>query len=165
MGTTVEIPGGTAVVRGPGELRVRHRRIVESAAVAAADVVGKLDPGDETLPGDLSPAEAAKLLALQDATIVACLESWTLPEPLPTLDTVGDLQIGVYDALARATREAGAEAALRGTDFGPRPLSEDSPTVPSGSSNGNLVATAEPQPAPKPEPAGESSPTAPSTPA
>lgn len=165
MGTTVEIPGGTAVIRTASELRVRHRRVVETAALAAADIVGRLAPEDGAMPTDLSPEDAGKLLVLQDATIVACLESWTLPEPLPTLATVGDLSVEVYDALAKATRESGAEAALRGIDFSPRPIGEESPTEPSGSSNGSLVATAESQPASQPEPAGVSSPTAPSIPA
>ena len=165
MGTEVAIPGGTAVVRAPSELRVRHRRVVESAALAAAALIQRLEPGTDELPGDLSAEEAGKLLTLQDATIVASLESWTLPDPLPTLETVGDLPVGVYDALAEATRRTGAELALRGTDFSARPIKEESPTEPSGSSNGSLVAEQPNPPTSSPEPAGESSATAPSIPA
>lgn len=139
---TVEIPGGNAQLREKTEIKVRHRRLVESASVGAAVALSKL-PSD---PAELEAAtladlrlttdEADGLFKLQDATIVAALDSWTLPDPIPTLTTVGDLAPDVYDALAEASRELGTAIATE--DFDPPaptdPALEESPTSPSDDS-------------------------------
>jgi hypothetical protein len=133
--------GAWAEVREPPEMKVRHRRTIQAAALAAAGAIAKL-PAD--MPKD--PAEAAKLdmgslgldfaesdalLALQDATIVALLSAWSYPEPLPTMATVGDMETDVYDALMAATAATGAAvAAGASVDFDPDPA-ESSPTRPS----------------------------------
>ena len=140
---TVEIPGGNAQLREKHEIKVRHRRLVESASVGAAVALAKL-PSDEaeleaaTLADlDLTTDEADGLFKLQDATIVAALDSWTLPDPIPTLATVGDLDPDVYDALAEATRELGTAIATEENFDPPAPNSEEfasSPTDRSGDS-------------------------------
>jgi len=140
---TIEIPGGTVELRGTAELKVRHRRLIEAAAIAAGAALPKLPTSLEELESldistlDLSVEETNTLFALQDATIVAAVASWTLPEPLPTLETVGDLDTDVYDALAEATRDMGAATAT-GVDFEPSdpssPGFEGTPTSPSGGS-------------------------------
>lgn len=153
---TVDIPGGTAELREGADLKVRHRRLIEAAAIAAGAALPKLPTNLEELESldiatlDLSIEETNSLFALQDATIVAAVASWTLPGPLPTLETAGDLDTAVYDALAEATREMGAATAT-GVDFDPpdpsSPGFEDSPTVPSdGSGSGSRADQASPSP-------------------
>lgn len=144
---TVPIPGGSADLREHTEIKVRHRRLVESASVGAATALAKL-PSDQaeleaaTLADlDLTEAEADNLFRLQDATIVAALDSWTLPDPIPTLATVGDLDPEVYDALAEATRELGT-AIAGAEDFEPSnpadPNFTATPTPPSSDSEARL---------------------------
>jgi hypothetical protein len=139
---TVEIPGGTAELRDRLDIKIRHRRMIEAAAVAASAAMAKLPdniPAEqlkqtevETL--SLTRQEATTLFELQDATIVASLASWTLDEPLPNLDTIGDLEQDVYDALALATSEVGANvAAPENFDASPDP---ESPTQPSDDTDG-----------------------------
>jgi hypothetical protein len=140
---TVEIPGGNAQLREKHEIKVRHRRLVESASVGAAVALAKL-PSDEaeleaaTLADlDLTTDEADGLFKLQDATIVAALDSWTLPDPIPTLSTVGDLDPDVYDALAEASRELGTAIATEESFDPPNPQSEGFDASPTSRSAGS----------------------------
>lgn len=150
---TVPIPGGTADLREQNEIKVRHRRLVESASAGAAVALAKL-PSDQaeleaaTLADlDLTEVEADNLFRLQDATIVAALDSWTLPDPIPTLATVGDLTPEVFDALAEATRDLGTVIASK-EDFEPTnpnsPEFKETPTPPSSDSAEPLRADPEP---------------------
>ena len=153
---TITIPGGTALLREREEIKVRHRRLIEAASVAAASAVSKLPQDNTNLDMvqiaslDLTAAEANSLFALQDATIIATLESWTLPDPIPTLDTIGDLDPGLYDAVAEATREEGQQIAAK-VDFEPAdptaPGFDATPTEPSAASDSGLRADTEPAPA------------------
>jgi hypothetical protein len=150
---TVPIPGGTADLREQTEIKVRHRRLVESASVGAATALAKLPSEQAELEAAtlaelaLTEAEADNLFRLQDATIVAALDSWTLPDPLPTLATVGDLAPEVYDALAEATRDLGTAIAAK-EDFEPSnpadPSFNATPTPPSSGSEEHLRADPDP---------------------
>jgi len=167
----VEIPGGTARLRSK-LVSERQFRIVETAFMAANSAIKKVreavpesereDPnalGAAFEKVSLSRQEAAAILDLQDAAIVAFLESWTLPRPLPTMDTVGDLERDLYRALAEATRGLGASAALGHVDFSPQKPGEnptgssessgtpseagaDNPSTPESPVNGESTATA-----------------------
>lgn len=176
---TVEIPGGTAEIRDRADIKERQRRLVQSAAMAASSVMAKL-PDDlasldtedaeavqtvsQAMSGvSLSAADANLLQELQDATIVALLASWTLAEPLPTLETVLDLDTDLYDALAQATKDQGV-ALAQATDFTPD-ADKASPTTPSSGSDGPLRADTEQPLTPESSGAGESTATASSTPA
>jgi len=140
---TVTIEGGTADVREGPDITVRQKRIVESAAVGASHALSKLPSDQKALENlsiqdlNLTKDEADTVYALQDATIVASLASWTLDKPLPTLDTIGDMSQGLYDELARATSGMGASI-VNGVDFDPPnpsdPEFESSPTPPSDGS-------------------------------
>jgi hypothetical protein len=155
---TVKIPGGEATLREKPDVKVRHRRLVEAAAIEAAPVLAKL-PGDEAtreamtetevLALGVSRKEAHSLFELQDATIVALLASWTLPGDLPDMDTIGDLDPELYDALSKASGGLGAD--ITGETFEPpnpgSPGFDESPTVPSASSEPGLRADPEPTPA------------------
>jgi len=149
---TVEIPGGVAHLREPAEIRVRHKRPIEAASLGAAAVLAKLPGDQEKLEAldmselGLTSAESILLFELQDATILGVLASWTLDEPIPTVDTIGDMRPAVYEALALATRETGA-AIAKGVDFDPpdpkSPEMEGSPTVRSADSDNGLSAKTE----------------------
>lgn len=135
---TVEIPGGTATFREKLTTE-RQRRPIKRAAFAASSAIAKLPterPEDgsiqellATLP--LSASEADSLLSLYDATILAFLESWTLPRPLPQSDDdLLDLESELYDALQDAASKLQSPEATADTDFSPVP--KDSETAPTG---------------------------------
>lgn len=151
---TVNIPGGTAALREKADIKVRHRQLVEAAYIPASTAMMKL-PGDlkelenfDLSASDITRTEAQALFDLQSATIVAALESWTLPGPIPTMDTVGDLDQDVYDALSEATASLATEVVLPDS-FDPtdpsKPGFTETPTTPSGGSVVALRADQEPQ--------------------
>jgi hypothetical protein len=140
---TVDIPGGTAQLREKQDIKVRQRQLIESRAVAASSALEKLpDTMDELEAFDLSKsgmsaAEADSLFALQSATIVAALASWSLPDPLPTIDTIDDMDQELYDALGEVTTSVGKEIVKPDVFDPPSPHSEEflsSPTTPSDDS-------------------------------
>lgn len=147
----VEIPGGTATLRDREDMKMRHRRIVEIASIEASPAVAKARTAlvpDPAKPGEMkldpekankivyTASEAAAMLQAQDATIIAILHSWTLDEPLPTVDTIGDISPGVYDALSAATKDDGADLLVGETNFEESP-DRERPTGSSLSSNGS----------------------------
>lgn len=146
---SVEIPGGTAILRDKQDFRVKHERLVNSAAVAAAPILTKM-PDDidkrlslterEVIELGATREEIEAMFELQDATIVAALAEWTLDAPLPNMDTIGDLTADVYEALAQATARTGAEVAVE--KFDPSP-DVSSPTEPSGDSGSQSRAEQE----------------------
>lgn len=162
MSRTVEVPGGSAVLRDPDELSERQRRVVRKAVfAAAADALGDELPteaGQAPTSVHLSAATPDLMFGTRDAAIVASLVSWTLPDPLPTVETVQDLPAGLYDALAEAS--AGLISGLT-VDFAPSP-DPDSPTPPPSASNGLLADGPSPS-TPTPLTVGVSTPTASST--
>lgn len=162
---TVDIPGGTASLREKDDVKVRQRQLVESRMVAAASALEKL-PGEmseletyDITKSNLTAAEADSLFDLQSATIVAALASWSLPAPLPTMDTVGDLDQELYDALSTATAGLAKDVATPEI-FEPgdprAPGFESSPTAPSVASASASRADQELQ-STEPQPAGTTS--------
>jgi len=151
MSKTVEIPGGFAELRGSDELRGRDRNLIKAVAMAAAPAISKLPEevaagklegeNDEDAQKRLAPLvagvnftwqESMSLLDLRQATAVALLKSWTLDQPLPTMDTIGDLPSDLFDALDSAA--GGVTTAMSsGINLDPSP-DPDSPTQPSLSS-------------------------------
>lgn len=144
---TVEIPGGTAVFRDAEELRARDADLIEAAAYAAAPALERL-PQEALQPveGEAEADAAARfgeavkeagfsldewllLTQMRRATIVATLESWSLPQPLPTMATIGDLSRDLIAALDQAIGGVPVQAQ---TDFSVDPDTE-SPTGGSGS--------------------------------
>ena len=149
----VQIPGGTASLREHHEIRTRHKQLVELAAVAASAATSKvrayakehnLDDEDlqkvDVAEFGLDLNEARSIYQLRDAMAVAALASWTLPDPIPDMDTIGDTTPEVSAALYGATASM-IGPILAGTDFEPHPNRPDfdsSPTEPSAdSSNGS----------------------------
>ena len=164
----VEIPGGVAHLREQHEVRTRHKQLVEAASVAAASGLRKLyGRSQEDLESldmgelHLDLRESMAMIDLQNATIIALLSSWTLGIPVPDMDTIGDLDPAVTEALVDATREDGAALAL-GVDFSPpdpkSPEMEGSPTEPSAGSDSGLRADTESKSTELPSSDGTSSP-------
>lgn len=148
MSTTVEIPGGTAKIRELSEMTVRQRRMVQASYMATSYIYAQLPPsvvenatvlkGKEGLDAReklalmirglrVTRTEAEDILSLQDASIVAFLESWDLDMVLPTMDNVQDLPPKLYDALAIITAPLASKLSLGSVDLDPTPGGEDSP--------------------------------------
>lgn len=148
----VEIPGGTATLREKPDIKVRHRRLIEAAGIAAAPLLARLpnDRGEKEALSEadviglgVSKQEATALFELGDATIVAALAAWSLPDPLPTLETIGDLDPELYEALGTVCAELGAEVTEE-TFEPPAPGSpgfEASPTAPSAACDSDSEGT------------------------
>ena len=151
----VEIPGGEATLRDK-IVSERHHRQLERAGMKVAPVLKKLQPvvGEienqsgttdtalaiAALSDDmptLNDAELDLLYELQDTIIILFLESWTLPKPIPTLETIQDLDRETYTALSEATKTLGAEVMTQTPDFSPTPdkTTPDGKVNPTGSSN------------------------------
>lgn len=123
MPLSIDLPDGhRAMLREPNQLRERHRRQILAAGMPLARVY-QLVPeelrlaaakGDDEasamaegimMAGIQTRQEAAAMMELRDATIVALLQSWTVDGPLPNMDTIQDLDPETYAALERGTRE------------------------------------------------------------
>ena len=141
---TIDIPGGTAVIRERNELTERQRRAVRNTMLAAlGDQLGDMQIDEPNMRLKITPELPAQLFAMRDVAILQGLVSWTLPDPvrpgelrpLPAdTDEVLDLPGDVYDALANECQEA-----IGGlfTDVSPSP-DPARPTSPSSGSNGPL---------------------------
>lgn len=135
----IDIPGGTATLRDT--ISVGKRREIRRLSLGALGVMSKVQNlSEDSSLADLAQLEMqpddAKVMfdvqdATQDATILAFLESWTLDQPLPTADTIGELDAELYDALAEGVNKIGV---LGGVDTSVNPA-KDSPTDGSPSSD------------------------------
>jgi len=181
MTTRVELPGGFAILRDQEELRGRDRNLIKAAAMAAGPAIekmpdavseGKLEGeseedmqarlGSEMGDVHLTWQESLALLELRQATVVAVLQSWSLPDPLPTMETIGDLPADLYDALDAAI--GGLPTAIAAeTNFDAQPGTKN-PTGSSRSSDGPSTDGATPQLIPSTPSDGESTATESSTP-
>ena len=166
MPVTVDIAGGTCELREPSELRGRDRKLLSAAALAAASAIGKL-PADLTEGSSLDALalgftfdEAMAMVTLREMVVVARLVSWTLDEPLPTAQTIGDLPGDLYEELV----EKAGTAAMASLDFSPS-SDPESPTSGSGDSAGPSTDAQPSQSTPRRRTAGASTATASSIPA
>lgn len=147
----IEIPGGMAEIRDRLTSE-RQRRPLKAAWIAAQGAYTKLR--DRGITDDMSDdeaervaerttltlAESSALLEVQDASIVAFLQSWTLPRPLPTIENVQDLEPDLYEALANATKDLAASALVDEPNFTPsKDIKDGSPTPASESSSSPSV--------------------------
>jgi hypothetical protein len=176
VSTTIEIPGGQATFR---EKLVRERdfRTIEAASMAVKAVYAKTpDPGitDDMTDDEkelalaayaaaidampMSYEEAQSLITWRHAAIVAFLESWTLRRPLPTMDTIDDLDRDVIMAMAPEAQRLAMS--LTETGHVTFQVSPDlaSPTNDSSGSSGPSSASSplESTPTPISSPSGES---------
>jgi hypothetical protein len=126
--------GGWVGLREKADMRVKHRRAINSASIHALQAIRKLP---SNLPTDgkaltaadlekidmndlnLSEEEADALQRVQEAAIWAQLAGWSYDEPLPvTSADVGEMNGDRYDALAELTRGLAADI-VNGVDFAP----------------------------------------------
>jgi hypothetical protein len=150
----IDIPGGGWVeLRDPAEMTMRHKKVIRSAGLAALAALKKAEsklPKD--LPTDLKERlaivskldmtelglnfdEAESFQTMQAASIVAYVSAWSFKEPVPTMDTVWDMDEERYDFLASAT--ADLSNATAEVDFDPNPGEEPgNPTGRLNTSNG-----------------------------
>lgn len=90
MSKEITLPSGAQVtLKDPKKLRVKDRKTI----MKSSEVEG----------GDLTRA-----MALGDALIAIMIESWTFELPLPSvkIDSLGELEMGDYDFLVEASKEA-----------------------------------------------------------
>ena len=156
MSTAVDLPdGGTAYLRDPADLRERHKRLIRTAMVPLAEVfaavpeeLAKAASGDGpeavaarmeaqriVTRGIKTRQQAAAMNEVDDAVVVASLLRWTLPDELPTMDTIQDLDPDVYAALLKAVggQSAAVVQASFPTDFSTKPKKDVN--APFGGSN------------------------------
>jgi hypothetical protein len=153
MSRIIEIPGGSATIRSPEDVKQKARRRLEMASILASPVYkqindarkklerekgGKVDPGDVNLMElGLTREDFDAMYEVQTATVLAYLESWTLERDLPkTAEELDELPAGLYDALREGTTVDGANA-VAPVDFSPDPAPE-SPTVGDSASSKSL---------------------------
>jgi hypothetical protein len=133
----VDLPNGQwADIRDKEEITTRGRRGIQAIAAGLAGALPKLKDADKDTDIsslNLTETEMDAVLRLQEATVVAFVAAWSLPEPVPTLVTVGDMTTVLYDALSIATAKDGADVASLSLDTGagngepdPKELSGDS---------------------------------------
>ena len=144
MSKTVQLPGdATAVIRDPDELTERQRRVMRTALLGAfGDSLASIDLDNPAadMKIKVTPELGAVMFQMRDASITAGLVAWSLPEPLPTLETVQDLPAPLYDALADACASLATGMTL---DTSPNP-DPASPTQPSSASDGLLRVAEQP---------------------
>lgn len=159
MSYTVEIPGGTAELLSPEELTPRRQRAVQVIALQSGSLIKKME-GAKTLrlpdgtvkesteataadlpEVELTEREAELLFKIQDASIYAHLQSWTLDIPRPeTVDAVQDIPGPVYDALSEELTKQEAEA--KAESFEPNEATLEDPASPFGSSSASETSSA-----------------------
>jgi hypothetical protein len=133
----VAIPGGEATLRDT--LTIKERRTLRAIATSAMELAQKAGANEA-----LNTADADFMLATQDrladATLLAFLVSWTLDKPLPTADTIGEMDGNVYDAISKAIEDHGGAF---GIDTSPT-VDKSSPT--NGSLGSGTSSKGEPTP-------------------
>jgi hypothetical protein len=151
--------GGWVSLRDKEDMKVKHRRAVNSASIHALQAIRKLPTN---LPTDgkpltaadlekidmndlnLSEEEADALQRVQEAAIWAQLAGWSYDEPLPAVSAdVGEMNGDRYDALAELTRGLAADI-VNGVDFAPEkegPIS--TPGNPTGKPDGSATPSSD----------------------
>jgi hypothetical protein len=166
---TKTLKDGTVIVlRDLTELRGRDRNLLKASAIAAQSAIEKLGL-EEVAPAEgesdedyakrigklqsdahLSIYEGLALQEVQEAAVVASLISWSRNEPIPTMETVGDLDGDFHDELVAAV----GAVPFAETTFEEQPQGEN----PTGSSSSSSTPSRDGS-----EPDTESTPTLPSS--
>jgi hypothetical protein len=159
---TIDIPGGTAQLREGPELRGRDRNLIQAAILVATAGMAKvsgLRDQQEGEPDDdyrdfvaqqfknrekLTIEESLSLVELSNAAIVSSLKSWSLPDPLPTIENVDELPGDLYQALVDGTGGISMLLAA-GVKFEPTdPKGPEGRSTPTGGSSSSSNTSPEP---------------------
>ena len=137
MGITIELPGGTAVLRSDEDLTNKQVKSLRRSARHAAAIATKLQQSgfDEKNPetwgiiSSLTDEEDDVLDEFQRTAVVTRLESWTLPYDMPVnIDDVDNLPRNVYVPLtvAAADVKLSDDFSIEGGLEDPKALTADS---------------------------------------
>lgn len=120
------IPGGTARFKHPKDVTERRRRPIKIRATMLgtrriAEIYNALPRSTDEIDPDalatelkLTATEAELVFDLQDLSVLAALDSWTLDRPLPTtVEELQDLPAELYDALSRGAAQKAATGLLQ----------------------------------------------------
>jgi len=130
------LPSGAWVdIRDKEEITQRGRRGIQSIAGSLADVLPRLkdvDKDTDMTELGLTEVQMDAVIRIQEATVVAFVAGWSLPDPVPTILTVGDLPALLFDELSVVLAKDGAEVASLSLDtsVGTDPMPD--PKDPSG---------------------------------
>jgi hypothetical protein len=118
-----DLPDGQwAMIRDREEITRKGKRSILVIASQLASILPQIQGAtDETDMADLplTEAQADAMMRLSEASVVALLAEWSLPDPLPTLDTVGDMPATLFEALEQATAKDAAVVAATSLDMAP----------------------------------------------
>lgn len=130
---TVTVPGGQVTLRDPAALTVAQRRPIRRLLMQIGEArFAEIQAGVDTDGADvaLTEREAALLDEMQEQTTLALLDSWTLPDPIPTTpDELGAMPGPLYDAISVEVAKLNADAAAAAAfDVDSGLDNQDSPT-------------------------------------
>lgn len=140
----IVIPGGMAELRdkltvgGQQELQLISFKLVEAVKQSRPPGTNSPLDTDALKKAEMSAELLSALFEIQMNSVLVFLKSWNLEEPLPTQETIRDMDSDVYEAIVKHTSPM-AMAAANGTKFEPA-ITEDgidlaNPTENSSNSN------------------------------
>lgn len=133
MSKKIDLPnGGWAEIAERGELSTRESRKVERRMVAMADLQKRLAELEDPGFSDFNEEELDKVYALQNQTLVSLIREWSYGD-LPSVDTIEDLPVDVYEALSKAVNETPTSPSFE-------PSKEQDDLNPTGNSSGSEPA-------------------------
>lgn len=114
--STIQLPGGhSAELRD--KVTIRGRELVQLESAEVMRLISERWPNLKAEEFEkVNPLEGGRELVLafrrlNRAVVVALLKSWTLPDPLPTVDDPGDVDADVFEALQEAVAPRVGEVA------------------------------------------------------
>jgi hypothetical protein len=149
--STINLPGGhIATIRE--KVTVGGQQLLQREGMDMFAYVRKTFPGatniadiaEDNLTGEMMQ----HVQKWQKASVLALLKSWTLPQPLPTADTITDLEIDVWEALVSVTAPL-AMTAMSGVTLSPQlakngTIDRENPTQTSSDSKEHAEVAATP---------------------
>lgn len=108
-------PEGWIELRDQDEISVKARRSISAISLSLGDAMTRLQKAkatDDIASLGFDERQADAFLRIQEASVVAFLAGWSRPEPVPTLDTIGDMSDSLYRYLMGVTAGLGASLAV-----------------------------------------------------
>lgn len=140
---TVEVNGGTVMLRERADLRVKDRRMLQEELADVAPILKDLPFNEDGSLDEVKALEANMLTKevlnafyrTAEVAIAARVAGWSFSTPVPTtMEDVENLPVDLYDALSLAVTD-GIQDMLGDLDFEPSdpraPGFSETPTQPS----------------------------------